>query len=169
MNAMMETELHNYFELEYFFSWIKLSIGLLAIVAAIHAWRNWGGFGKGLSLPLMSVGLIQVAVAGYIVWRTGPQLTELSGLLTQDPTKFIGIEQPRMSNVVENFVTFRYAQFTMLVVGLALLAFGRWRKMTFVIGLGSGFSIFGPILLLSDTLANNRALKYFDAIERFIQ
>ncbi len=163
---MMEQAVGTYFALESSFSWIKLGLGLIGIVLGSVAWFRWGRFGKGFAFPMTAIGLIQLSVAGYIVWRTGPQVVVLMELLASDPAGFIALEQPRMAQVMANFTTFHRAQIGMGLVGFVMLALGHWR-MPLVLGIGAGFAIFGPILFLQDTLAANRAQDYFEAILRF--
>lgn len=160
----MLTNLDTYFAAEKTESLVFLAVGLLAcVVAALVLWRVRDPLFRGMALPVLVVGLIQVAAGFTIYDRTDAQVAELSAQLQSDPAAFKAQELARMKTVQTGFAIYKSVEGLFIVVGLGLAlmrsAHRFWR------GFGLGMLLQGALMLPADLIAEDRAATYVGQIQ----
>jgi hypothetical protein len=148
-----------------------LVIGLLAVIVAVAGWLFYKTpFWKGAAIPLVVMGLMQVA-AGYIVHTQSDEL-RISNIyaLDMNPQQLKITELPRMHAIQQRFIIYRIVQWASLVTGIALFVLYRHKpEATFWYGLGITLAIQALVLLVVYQLAAQRANVYTTQLEKLVQ
>jgi hypothetical protein len=150
-----EQSIARYFDAEKAESLVFLAVGLLGLGVAVYAffWRGTP-FAKGLSYPLCLVGLLFVTVGATILLRSDADKARVTQQLQTNQAALTTEEVPRMEKVMRGFVTYRYTELGLLLVGLVLsLAL---RSMVFWQGVGVGLVIMSATALTADFFAERR-------------
>ncbi len=85
-----------------------------------------------------------------------------------NPTELKEKELPRMKTVMKNFVTYRYTEIFLLLVGVGLYVyFIRDFKNDFWRGFGLALAFMALLALVADYFAENRGKIYTKGIESF--
>ena len=160
----MLSQLDAYFAAERVESLAFVSLALIAIAFAVFAlWRMRDPLWKGLAIPLLLVGLIQLGVGVTIFARTDAQVAALKAQYQAAPASLKAQELSRMRAVSSSFATYKAIEVAFIAIGLALAATRRasrfWR------GIGLGMLVQGAWMLPADLLAEDRAADYIRAIE----
>jgi hypothetical protein len=160
----MLSQLDAYFAAEKAESLLFLLAAAIALAfSAFALWRLRDSLFKGLAIPLLLVGLIQLVVGASIFARTEAQLAELKAQYRVAPSTFKAQELSRMTGVSRSFGVYKGIEIAFVVVGLALALTRRagrfWR------GFGLGMLVQGALMLPADLLAEHRAAGYIRAIE----
>ncbi len=96
--------IRTYFEAEKSESLIFLALGFLTLSFSIVSLMEWGEpFYKGLVIPLMLIGLVQLVVGGNVYFRTDKQRSQLEQQYLSDQTAFKTNEIERMTVAMKNF------------------------------------------------------------------
>ena len=150
---------------------VFLLIGLAAILVALASWFYYKTpFWRGAALPLLVIGLMQVA-AGYIIYRQSDPL-RISAVyaLDMNPLQLKEQELPRMYSVQQRFNGYRVVQWILLGAGIGLLLlFRRNPDAAFWYGLGSTLALQAAVLLIIYYFAWERARIYTAQLESFVQ
>lgn len=159
------THIETYFRAEKAESLLFLVIGLAAVSFAVFAWLKWNEpFVKGMAVPLVVIGLIQMIVGGTVYSRTDEQAAELSAQAAQDVHAYQTAELPRMEKVMKSFTAIKWTEIVFIVIGIGLLMFvkadGFWK------GLGLGLMLQGAVSLTLDVFAEKRGAEYITAVEQ---
>jgi uncharacterized membrane protein len=153
-----------YFEGERFGGLLVLVIGLSGwIMAALLLNRGGSSLARGLAIPLVVIGLIQVVVGAALLARTNAQVASLTDQVRKDVVGFKATEVARMTKVMNRFKRYKWLEIAFIIAGLLgalLLTDGLWR------GLALGLLGQGAIMLAFDVFAEARAIIYLDAINR---
>ncbi len=161
----MTPALQTYFQAEKKASMLFVTIGILACwVGAALFMKAAAPFYIGLAIPLLAVGIIQIIVGTTVTRRTDQQLDDLERLLTEEPAQFRPSESPRMAKVMRNFVTIRWVEIAIIVIGALLFAWQR--EMLFLKGLGIGMFGQGLVMLIADYFAEKRGHIYRTFLEQ---
>lgn len=148
-----------YFRAEKLESLLFLGMGVVAMGTA--AWllsSHRSALTTGLALPLVLVGLIQLAVGGTVYARTNQQVSELQALYTSAPARFAAVEGPRMAQAQQHFQVYKLIEMAFVLVGTGLLYFRQHQD--FWLGLGLGMLLQGTGMLAADLFAERRAAVY---------
>lgn len=155
----MIAQLNAYFAAEKAESLVFLGFGVVAIAFALFAlWRLRDPLFKGLAIPLLLVGLIQVGVGAAIHMRTDAQLAALTAQARASPQDFKAQELARMATVGASFSVYKAIEVAFVVVGLVLALRPGARR--FWRGFGLGMLVQGALMLPADLLAEARAANY---------
>ena len=159
----MGPHLDAYFAAEKTESLVFLGLGVAALAfAAFALWRLRDPLFRGMAIPLLLVGLIQVGVGATILLRTGAQLSALTALAQAAPQDFKVQELARMETVRASFTVYKLIEVAFIVVGLVLALLPGARR--FWRGFGFGMLIQGALMLPADLLAEARAAVYVQQI-----
>lgn len=158
------SHIDTYFRAEKAESLLFLLIGLAAIVFAVFAWMKWNEpFIKGMAIPLVLIGLIQMTVGGTVFSRTDKQMAALNELVVQDPQAYRTAELPRMEKVMKSFTAIKWTEIVFILIGIGLLLLtkgnGFWK------GVGLGLLLQGAVSLTLDVFAEKRGTEYITAVE----
>jgi hypothetical protein len=148
-----------YFAAESAESLLFMFVGALALgVSAYFVVAKRGAFFKGMAVPLVLVGLIQIVVGTTVYLRCPHDIARVQAALKNDPAHIQSVEIPRMKAVVRNFDYYRWTEMGLLLVGVALFALcaplSAWR------GVGAGLTLQAGLMLALDYFAEQRAAVY---------
>jgi hypothetical protein len=160
----MLNEIDTYFQAERAECLLFAAFGLLAIAAsAVLLWRYGDAMSKGLAIPLVAVGLIQLAVGGGVYVRTPAQVSALTAQLQSNPKRFKADETARMTTVMANFKSYKIIEVAFILIGLVVtLAVSQ----PFWLGIGMAMLIQGALMLPADITAEQRGAVYNAAIAK---
>lgn len=157
--------IHKYFLAEKQESFVFLIIGGVSVIAAIVFFffiKNNPSFFKGAALPLLVIGLVQLA-AGYTVYsRTDKQRMDVAYKMGMEPVRYTQSDElPRMQQVMKRFAIFRWVEILCFVGGLLLVFLLRKQpEKAFWYGLGLALAIQAAITFTADTVAERRGETY---------
>jgi hypothetical protein len=176
---LTKNAIEQYFTAEKNESLLFIIIGFTSISFSIFGYlfyktQAW----KGAAIPLIVIGLIQLAV-GYTVYkRSDDDRMRLVYAYDMNPSEIQKSELPRMNIVNKNFVTYRLIEIALVVVGLfmifynsffALSEYKQKETYSFSYGLGIALAIQAIIMLGSDFFAARRAITYTQQIRIFVK
>lgn len=153
-----------YFTAEKNESLLFMLMGVAAIAFSAYALAKWSEpFYKGLAIPLILIGVIQLVVGGSVYFRTDKQITELEKLYQTSTAEFKSEETPRMETVMKNFSLYKKIEIAVVLIGILLILFTPSRD--FWLGVGVGMLLQGAIMLSLDIFAERRGTIYLTAIQ----
>ena len=104
----MLLQLQAYFADERTESLVFMAFGLVAVLlAALTLWRVRDPLFRGMAVPVLVVGLIQLGVGYVIHARTDAQVAALSAQLQNKPAAFKAQELARMKTVRTSFAVYK--------------------------------------------------------------
>ncbi|HEX2569772.1 MAG TPA: hypothetical protein VH877_09460 [Polyangia bacterium] len=159
----MHDELVRYFSAEKSESLLFLLAGVGALVASALLVRNGSPY-RGMAIPLVIVGLIQVVVGASVYLRTDAQVATLTGLFDGTPTEFQRAELARMAVVMRSFQIYKAIEIVILLGGIVLALLYPHRERLYAAGIGCILQ--GSLMLVLDLFAEKRGQIYIDAIRR---
>lgn len=175
---LTKIDIEKYFIAEKQESLLFLIIGIIAIICSIILIAlSKTNFWKGIAVPLIVIGLIQVIV-GYTVYnRCDADRANNIYAFDMNPQLLQQKELPRMEVVNKNFVLYRYIEIGLTIVGLFLIIKCRsnavitqsWGGKAFWYGLGISLAAQSLIMLGADYFAEKRALTYTKQLIAFIK
>ena len=158
----MPTAIETYFQAEQAESLLFAAIGIVALAASAYLlWRYGDALSKGLAIPLVVVGLIQLGVGGGVYLRTPAQMSDLKAQAAKDPARFKAEETTRMATVMANFQTYKIIEVAFILIGLAITLLV---PQPFWLGIGMGLLIQGALMLPADITAEHRGAVYQAAV-----
>ena len=98
--------------------------------------------------------------------RTDSKLISLIKQFRLETDTYQSEELARTTTVLSSFATYRMIQIGMVIVGVILFLIARAKKRSTLQGVGTGFIIMGPVLLVMDLLGTARADVYFEALQK---
>ena len=161
------TDIEKYFLAEKQESLIFLILGIVAIVIALIAiFYIKTSVWKGAAIPLIVLGIIQVAV-GYVVYsRSDEQRVSNVYAIDMNPDKLIKEEIPRMQKVTKNFTIYKWTEIGLIMVGVGLfVAYSNQPEKALLYGVGLALIVQGIILFTADLIAAKRADIYLQQLE----
>ncbi len=118
-------------------------------------------FFKGLAIPLLLIGVIQLT-AGIIVYnRTPKDLERVQQFVKQSNDNIKTIELPRIEKVIQDFVIYKWIEVILIITGMILWVIFKDSYQTFWKGLALGLLIQASVMLSLDLVAEKRAKNYF--------
>ena len=174
---LTKADIEKYFIAEKHASLVFLIVGIVAIIGAIiGVLVSKNGIYKGAAIPLILVGLLQVAIGLSIYNRSDADRTRVVYAYDMDPNTLKSKELPRMQTVNKKFVLYKYAEIACLLIGLSLVAFfnnkqridDNWGSNKFWFGLGLALALQAMVSLGADYVAEKRALSYTKLLQDFI-
>jgi hypothetical protein len=152
-----------YFSAEKSESLLFIAMGIVAIAFSAFAIWKWNeSFYKGIAIPLIAIGLIQIVVGGTVYFRTDKQVSDLEKLFQTNPSEFKNQEIPRMEIVMKNFNLYKKIEIAFILIGLLLIVFAPARE--FWLGIGVGMLLQGAVMLSLDIFAERRGITYIEKI-----
>ena len=152
-----------YFAAEKTESLVFLVFGMAVIVFAAFTLGRWRDpLIKGLAIPLLAVGAIQVAVGTTIFARTDAQVSSLMAQYQLAPASFRTQELARMKVVSDGFTIYKIIEAVFIAAGLLLALMPNARR--FWRGFGLGMLVQGALMLPADLVAEDRAENYVKQI-----
>jgi hypothetical protein len=151
--------IRNYFTAEKSESLIFMVMGVITITFSVYVLIKWGdSFYKGFAIPVILIGLIQLAVGSTVYFRTDKQVQDLESLFQKNKKAFIEGEIPRMEVVMKNFSLYKKVEVAFVVIGLVLIFMTSSKE--FWLGVGAGMLLQGALMLTADIFAERRGTSY---------
>jgi uncharacterized membrane protein len=163
--------IYKYFIAEKQESLLFLIVGIVAILLAVIFWffvKSNPSFFKGAAIPLLAIGLIQIAVGYSVYSRTDKQKANIAYNIGMEPVAYVKqTEQPRMKTVMKNFVIYRWVEIAFIITGLVLIFLFRLNPdRSFWYGFGVALAIQAIIMLGADYFAEKRGKLYVNELEK---
>ncbi len=166
-----KTDIEKYFLAEKQGSTLFIFVGIVAIVLALlFFFLLRGNFYKGAALPLLVVGIIELAAGITVFKRSDSDRTRNVYAYDMNPGQLKSEELPRMQKVNSNFIIYRWIEIVLLLAGIGLLFYFKSKPSgQFWFGLGLTLAIQAAIVLGADYVAGQRAHAYTKGLEAFLE
>ena len=151
----MRAQLSSYFFAE---KWEGLAFVMVGVAAMALTAFLWRGPYRGMAVPLVLVGLIQVGVGGSVFRRTDAQEAALAAQLESAPATLRAREVPRMERVMANFRIYKIVELCIFAFGVTLTLL--FPHQDFVYSAGIGCIAQGAFMLVLDLFAEHRGAAY---------
>lgn len=160
--------IERYFNSERAESLFFIIIGIVAIVlSGYFLIKIKQPFYNGTAIAFTLIALIQLTVGSSVYFRSPKDIERVNSMLREKPHQIEQEEIPRMKTVMRNFVLYRWIEITLLLLGIALLAFtisgSMWK------GFGLGLLVQSAIMLLLDYFAESRGEAYLDYLLKMVK
>jgi hypothetical protein len=154
-------EVLTYFKAERFESLVFMITGAGGLLVALWFLLSLKKpFYSGIATSLATIALVQLIIGSTIYLRTPKDIVRLETIITNHRSKIKSEEVPRMEKVMHNFVTYRYAEIVLALIGLALLFY--FKNSAFPKGVGVGVFVQSVLMLGFDAVAENRGAAYLN-------
>jgi hypothetical protein len=161
--VMVEVQfIHQYFNAEKKESMLFMLVGIIAVIIAILFFvLGKTNFYKGLAIPCVLIGLIHIVVGYSVYKRSDEQRKDIAYKYSitngQAPTE----EVARMQTVMKSFITYRYTEIALAIVGIVLVFLFRTHiDKQFWYGFGIALAIEALLTLGLDFFAERRGHVY---------
>jgi hypothetical protein len=157
-----------YFTGEKLESYLFLGFGIIGVVIALIFYLVIKtSFLKGIAIPIMIVSLLEIIVGVTIINRSPKDIERVQGYSSHKIEMIEKVEIPRMEKVMNNFVIFRYAEISLMIVGIIIMY--AFRQNLLLNGIGLGLFIESSIVLILDFFAERRGEIYLNYLRTFIE
>ncbi len=163
----MSAAMHHYFDGEFAESFAFAGVGAALGGTSVYLLTRQEDFSTGMAIPLIAIGVIQLA-AGVVLWaRTPGQVADLDAQLEEDPEAYREAELDRMLAVNHEFELLEATEIMLAIAGAITFALGLAAEQDVMTGIGVGTTIQSLAMLVLDLLAKGRAERYIEALEAF--
>jgi hypothetical protein len=163
----MRLAMHDYFAGEYREGWAFLGVGLAAGGAGATLLALGTDLTIGTAIPVIAIGVIQLAAGIVLLARTGGQVRDLDLELTRDENAYRDAELPRIRRVNTEFDILMIVEIGLTVAGAVTFGVGIGTETDIATGIGLGTMIQSLAMLVLDLFAGARADDYTEALEAF--
>ncbi|MBA4241945.1 MAG: hypothetical protein C0448_14560 [Sphingobacteriaceae bacterium] len=151
----------NYFSEEKIESLFFIIIGSIAVLLAlIFLLIIKYSFFKGMAIPLLLVGTMELIVGSKIYQRTPSDIVRVEQNIKTNTRDLQTIEIPRIEIVLQNFVIYKWIEICLILTSIILILVFYKSPQTFWKGLGLGLLIQACLLLCLNVMAEQRAETY---------
>jgi len=164
-------DIEKYFLAEKQLGMLFIVVGSVAIVLAlIFLFFLKTSFYKGAALPLLVIGLIQLAASITVYKKSDEDRKRNVYAYDMNPAQLKNEELPRMEKVIKNFAVLKWVEAALIITGLLLIYYSRGNAgKAFWYGLGITLTMQVLIMLFADNAAERRAQQYTKGMESFIK
>lgn len=165
-----KTNIEQYFSAEKEGSLFFLSVGIVAVIAALIIFFVLKTpFYKGAAIPMIIVGLIAGGIGFTIYKRSDDDRIRNVYAYDLNPDELKQKEYPRMQKVMKSFKAIIVAEVVLLATAIFLFFYFRTNPaQQFWSGVGAGLFIMTVAALLLDVSAQSRASVYTKGLESFV-
>ena len=163
----MKENMNEYFLYEKNEALFFMGFGLVTTLGGGLLLSSESDYQKGLGAPLLGIGLIQLTVGSTVFFRTDNQVANLEKELFSKPDKYKTNELKRMEVVNYWFKVYKIIEYSFILAGAGLYAYGASSDNDFAKGFGTGLVIQSAIMLGLDYLAESRAHEYTKHLKEF--
>ena len=166
-----KADIEKYFIAEKQESLVFIVVGVIALLLAIAFFFFLKtGLYRGAAVPLLLIGLIQLAVGFTVYNRSDKDRIRNVYAYDMNPGQLKNEELPRMKTVNRNFVIYAWIEIVLIAAGLGLLFYFKNNPAKiFWYGLGIALTLQAAFMLIADNFAEKRAKTYTKGIESFLQ
>lgn len=156
-----------YFKQEQIESYFFIILGIIAIcLACIFLGIIKYSFFKGMAIPLLLIGIIQLTIGTIIYIRSPEDKYRVTQMLINERSKIKTEEIPRMEKVMANFTIYKWMEIILIMSSIILLVVFYSSPQTFWKGLALGLLIQSCIMLSLDILAEKRGQIYLEKLQQ---
>ncbi|MBI3520037.1 MAG: hypothetical protein HY062_11855 [Bacteroidetes bacterium] len=160
MNPAMDA-ITTYFSEERIQSLCMGIIGVTAILLALmFLFIIKYSFFKGLAVPLLMVGIIQLTVGTVVFVRSPKDLIRVQEFIEQYPQKIQTEELPRLEKVIHHFTIYKWIELSVMFMAIVLICVFYNSSQTFWKGLGLGLLLQAGLVFVVDVVSEKRAEVY---------
>lgn len=160
----------HYFTQELIESFIFIIVGAISIFLSLFFLGIIKySFFKGMAIPLLIIGSLQLSVGAVIYNRTPKDIIRVKKMMTQNKHLLQQEELPRMEVVLSNFKLYKWIEISLILVGLTLFITLKKPTQKFWKGIALGLIIQASITLTLDIVAENRANDYKYRLQNSIE
>jgi glucan phosphoethanolaminetransferase (alkaline phosphatase superfamily) len=165
-----KADIEQYFSAEKQGSLFFLSVGIVAVIAALILFFVMKTpFFKGAAIPMIIVGLIAGSIGFTIYKRSDDDRIRNVYAYDLNPDELKQKEYPRMQKVMKSFRVIIIAEVILLIAAIFLFFYFRTNAVQQLwSGVGAGLLIMAIIALALDISAQKRGDVYTKGLERFI-
>jgi hypothetical protein len=158
--------IYTYFKSEQIESLLLLAIGMITMTEALYfLWgHDFSLFYKGLSWPLLWIGIVEVAFGASIYFRSLVDVRKVEGYFNENSDKLKSEELPRMKKLMKNYVIYRWFEAGLAAMGVFLII-AMNSTSDYWMGIGTGLWFQGGIMLVSEFFAERRGAVYIKGLE----
>lgn len=164
---LMSQRMHGYFRGELDLASVAMGLGAGSGYAGGFLLARATDASRAAAVPILTVGVAQIAIGLGLLVRTGPQVRELDSQIAKTPEAYGATEGERMAEVVSRFAIFRAIEAVLLVGGAGTAALGAVLQEDLAIGAGLGLGVQAGVVLVLDAFAEARAERYLEHIRQF--
>lgn len=168
---LINEAIEKYFLAEKAESWIYMAIGIAAMLVAFIAFFFLKtSFYKGAAIPLLLIGLL-LGITGFTVnKRSDEDRIRNVYALSMNPGELKKIEMPRMKDVMQNLVIYRYVAIIFAFLGILMMLYC-YNNPIYLFGKGFGMAlaIMATFSFWLDYFAEKRGRIYLEQLNDFIQ
>jgi hypothetical protein len=164
-------DIEKYFFAEKQIGLLFIVIGALALVLAIVFFLLLKtNFYKGAAVPLLVIGLVQLAVGFTVYRRSDADRKTMVYSYDMDPSRIRNEELPRMQKVMKNFTIIKWVEIIFIAAGLFLIYYYRFNtEKAFWFGVGLTLTIQSILMLVADFSAEKRGRIYTAGLTQFLE
>lgn len=165
-----KTDIEQYFSAEKQGSLFFISVGIVAIIAAVILYFVLKTpFFKGAAIPMIVVGLIAGGIGLTIYKRSDNDRIRNVYAYDLNPDELKQKEYPRMQKVMQSFRVILIAEVVLLIAAVFLFFYFRNNvAQQFWSGIGAGLFIMAIAALVLDIAAERRAAVYTKGLATFV-
>lgn len=163
----MREQMHDYFDGELRESWAFGGMGLVSLGAGAGLLASGGDLRRGMSIPLLVVGLLQLGLGVGLRVRTPCQVAALDEQLARSPGEYATHERERMRRVNRGFPIYTAVEASLFFLGVGLAGAGGIVNSDFALGAGITLALEAAAMLVLDYFAALRGARYEAALLGF--
>ena len=163
----MNPFIQEYFNAERFESLFFVAVGIVTTLISVYfVFVLKKPFFYGMAISLIFVALIQLVVGTTVFLRSPKDIIKVENILKNEPSKIKTEEIPSMETVMKNFVTYRYVEIGLAILGIIFYFTLSTQTFTTSLlkGLGLGLAIQAILMLSLDFFAEKRGHEYLDTL-----
>ena len=161
--------IEKYFKQEQIESLFFIILGSIAIcLAAVFLGIIKYSFFKGMAIPLLLIGSIQLTVGVMIYNRSPEDMYRVSQINITERSKLKTEELPRMEKVIKNLVVYKCIEIALIILGLIVFVIFYNSSQGFWKGFGLALMIQAGIMLSLDIIAEKRGAEYLISLQKTI-
>ena len=146
-------------------AFVILVTGILAVALSGFLLATKDSY-RGMAVPLLLIGLLEVGVGGAVFGRTNAQVATLEADLARAPQATTRRELERMRIVMRTFAIVKIVELVIFALGVALTYTMRRNEFAFAAGVGCVAQ--ASVILLFDLFAERRAEPYLEALRQAV-
>ncbi len=117
-------------------------------------------FFKGMAIPLLAFGIIELSAGAIVLTQSAKDLTRIEQIIKNEPQLIQSQELPKMEFIIKNFVIYKWIEIILIITGVVLFIMFYKSSQTFWKGFGLGLLMQASIMLSLNILAQQRLQIY---------
>jgi len=143
-----------------------LTGGIAVLLASFFLLIIKYSFFKGMAMPLLVIGLIQLSVGISVYNRSEKDIERVTQMILSEQSKINAEELPRMEKVMKNFTVYKWIEIILIITSAILLIIFYASPQTYWKGLALGLLIQSIMMLSLDVLAEKRGQVYIEQLQK---